>query len=202
MNNYESSSKILFGIVVVVAVVSVIGYWSSSSVATTTVAGITNTNIQKAMASSGTRTTNIGIVLPSPLYTEVDKTTSQKAVIVNGTTHATEVTFSGHGTTRGLNYTDSGKGLIISRGNNGVINTKGQVDIMSTSNSGGKEKASATFEEIGHSDANGIVTATGAAFFDANATGKLAFLGNIVAVYKDIIYNKNGTDKVVAWEWK
>ena len=56
-------------------------------------------------------------------------------------------------------------------------------------------------EEIGHSDANGIVTATGAAFFDVNATGK--FLGNIVAVYKDIIYNnKDGTDKIVAWEWK
>jgi hypothetical protein len=192
----------LFGIIVV-AVVSVIGYWSSSSVATTTVAGITNTNIQKAMASSGTRTTNIGIVLPSPLYTEVDKTTSQKAVIVNGTTHATEVTFSGHGTTRGLNYTDSGKGLIISRGNNnGIINTKGEVNIMSSSNSGGKDETSATFEEIEHSDANGIVTATVAAFFDANATGKLAFLGNIVAVYKDIIYNKDGTDKVVAWEWK
>lgn len=66
------------------------------------------------MASSGattrTRTTNIGIVLPSLLYTEVDKTTSQKAVIVNGTTHAIEVTISGHGTARGLNYTDSGKG--------------------------------------------------------------------------------------------
>ena len=197
MNNYEPSSKILFGIVV--AVVSVISYWSSS-VATTATA-ITNMNIQEAMPSSGattTRTTNIGIVLPNPLYIEVDKTTSQKAVIINGTTHAIEVTFSGHGTARGLNYTDSGKGLIIPRGNNGVINTKGQVDIMSSSNSG-KEEASATFEEIGHSDANGIVKATGAAFFDANATGKLAFLGNIVAVYKDIIY-KDGTDKVVAWD--
>ena len=210
MNNYKST-KILFGIVVVAVVSSVIGYWSSSVASTTTAtsAGITNINIQKAMASSGattattTRTTNIGIVLPSPLYTEVDKTTSQKPVIVNGTTHAIEVTFSGHGTARGLNYTDSGKGLIISRGNNnGVINTKGQVDIMSSSNSSKEEEASATFEEIGYSDANGIVTATGAAFFDANATGKLAFLGNIVAVYKDIIYNKDGTDKVVAWEWK
>jgi hypothetical protein len=92
--------------------------------------------------------------------------------------------------------------LIIPRGNNnGAINTKGQINIMTSSSGNGQEKASATFEEIGHSDANGIITATGAAFFDANATGKLAFLGNIVAVYKDIIY-KDGTDKVVAWEWK
>ena len=37
--------------------------------------------------------------------------------------------------------------------------------------------------------------------FDANTTGKLAFIGNIVAVYKDQIY-KDRTDKVVAWEWK
>jgi hypothetical protein len=124
----------LFGIVV--AVVSVIGYWSSSVAA----AAITNVNIQKEMASLGatTKTTNTGIVLPSPLYTEVDKTTSHKAIIVNGTTHAIEVTFSGRGTAKGLNYTDSGKGLIIPRGNNGVINSKGQVNIMISSSGGGE----------------------------------------------------------------
>ncbi|MGB8035135.1 MAG: hypothetical protein WCF03_15075 [Nitrososphaeraceae archaeon] len=44
-----------------------------------------------------------------------------------------------------------------------------------------------------------MITASGAAFFDANATGKLAFLGNTVDTYKDVIY-KDGTDKVVAWE--
>jgi hypothetical protein len=32
--------------------------------------------------------------------------------------------------------------------------------------------ASFTFHEIGHSDSNGTITATGAAFFDSNATGK------------------------------
>jgi hypothetical protein len=68
-------------------------------------------------------------------------------------------------------------------------------------NSGG-EKASADFQEIGHTEHNkGIITATGTAFFDANATGKLAFLGNAVAIYKDQIY-KDGTNKLEAWEWK
>lgn len=56
-------------------------------------------------------------------------------------------------------------------------------------------EASFTFHEIG-----GTITATGAAFFDANATGKLAFLDNVVAVYIDQIY-KNGTDKITAWKW-
>lgn len=63
--------------------------------------------------------------------------------------------------------------------------------------SGGK--TSFTFHEIGHSDSNGTIAATGAAFFDTNATGKLAFLGDVVAVYKDQIY-RDGTDKVIAWK--
>jgi hypothetical protein len=98
---------------------------------------------------------------------------------------------------KGVNYTDSGEGLIMPRGISGVIDSKGQGAMITTS--GGK--ASFTFHEIGHSDSNGTITATGAAFFDANATGKLAFLGTVVAVYKDQIY-KDGTDKVIAWKWK
>jgi hypothetical protein len=139
---------------------------------------------------------NTDIVL-SPLYTEDDKTTSQKAIFVNGTTPARAVIFSGHGMAKGVNYTDIGRALIIPRGSSGVIESKGQGAMISTS--GGK--ASFTFHEIGYSDSNGTITATGAAFFDANATGNLAFLGNVVAVYKDQIY-KDGTDKVIAWKWK
>ena len=65
------------------------------------------------------------------------------------------------------------------------------------------DTASASFQEIGHPMiySNNTIIASGAAFFDSKATGKLAFLGNSVAIYKDIIYN-NGTDKVIAWEWK
>jgi len=138
---------------------------------------------------------NTGPVLQSPLYTEDDKTSSQKAIFVNGTTHARELTFLGHGMAKGVNYTDIGRALIIPRGD-GVIETKGQGAMIT---SGGK--ASFTFHEIGHSNSNGTITATGAAFFDTNATGKLAFLGNVVAVYKDQIY-RDGIDKVIAWKWK
>jgi len=87
--------------------------------------------------------------------------------------------------------------LIIPGGISGVIDSKGQGAMITTI--GGKIYF--TFHEIGHSDSNGTITATGAAFFDANATGNLAFLSNVVAVYKDQIY-KDGTDKVIAWKWK
>jgi hypothetical protein len=160
-------------------------------------AAVTTENIHKVMALGVATTNTTAIVSQSPIYSEVDKPTSQKAVMVNGTTHATEETFSGHGTAKGVNFTDSGKAMIIPKGNSGFINGKGHVVMMTSSG----DKASATFEEIGHSDVNGMITASGAAFFDANATGKLAFLGNAVAVYKDIIF-KDGTDKGIAWEWK
>jgi hypothetical protein len=137
---------------------------------------------------------NTELVLQSPLYTEDDKTSSQKAIFVNGTTPARAVIFSGHGMAKGVNYRDIGRAMIIPRGSSGVIESKGQGAMITTS--GGK--ASFTFHEIGHSDSNGTITATGAAFFDPNATGKLAFLGNVVAVYKDQIY-KDGTDMVIAW---
>jgi len=140
-------------------------------------------------------TTNTAFSLQGPLYTEYDKPTIQKAVVVNGT-HASSLSFSGHGTANGVNFTDSGKALIISRGSS-IIVGKGQAAMMTSSG----DKTSLTFEEIGHLDANGTITASGASFFDANATGKLAFLGNTVAIYKDQIY-KDGTDKLIAWEWK
>jgi hypothetical protein len=178
-NNFRwITPKILFVIVVVVIV--------NCSLLATTI----NVNTQaKALV-------NTKIVLQSPLYTEDDKTSSQKAIFVNGTTPVRAVIFSGHGMAKDVNYTDIGRALIIPRGTSGVIESKGQGAMITTSG-----VASFTFHEIGHSDANGTITATGAAFFDANATGKLAFLGNVVAVYKDQIY-KDGTDKVIAWKWK
>ena len=66
------------------------------------------------------------------------------------------------------------------------------------------DRASFNFQETGYpaasDDANGTIKASGAAFFDANATGKLGFLSNMVVIYKDQIY-KDGTDEVIAWEW-
>ena len=136
-----------------------------------------NTSYYNQCEHSSNSVSNTWPVLQSPLYVEDDKTSSQKTLFVNGTTHARAVTFLGHGMAKGVNYTDIGRALIILRGSNGVIESKGQGAMIT---SGGK--ASFTFHEIGHSDSNGTIAATGAAFFDTNATGKLAILCNVVAV--------------------
>ena len=98
---------------------------------------------------------------------------------------------------KGVNYTDIGRALIILRGSNGVIESKGQGAMIT---SGGK--ASFTFHEIGHSDSYFMEQQQLLVqHFDTNATGKLAILCNVVAVYKDQIY-RDGTDQVIAWKWK
>jgi hypothetical protein len=66
--------------------------------------------------------------------------------------------------------------------------------------SSGGDKVSLKFMELGRVDANGMVKANGAAFYDANATGKLAYLNNTVSIYTHEV-DKHGNGKVLAWEW-
>jgi hypothetical protein len=167
-------------------------------------------HIQKAIAVGVARTPMSGIRAPTisqtPLYIETDHITYRKPAIANGTTttttNATQLSFSGNGTARGIDYTDNGKAIMIPR-ENGVIVAKVYVTMKTSSD----DRASATFQEIGHpvvdvnNNNNVMIAASGTAFFDSKATGKIAFLSNAVAIYKDIIY-KNGTDKVIAWDWK
>ena len=160
-----------------------------------------STTVQRVMAALPSGTTNTMISLPltlgNPYYIEYDKTTSQKAVIINGTTHATEITFSGHGMAKDINFTDNGNGLIIPRDTKGsAVLLQGNINLTTTNG----DKASLDFKELGHVDANGMVKANGAAFFDPNATGKLAYLSNTVSIYTDEV-DKTGNGKVLAWEW-
>jgi hypothetical protein len=87
--------------------------------------------------------------------------------------------------------------LAISKGR-GVMYIQGHVFINTNLKA---EKATYTFFEIGKPGENGTLRANGAAFFGSDATGKLAFLNNTVAIYKDQI-DKAGNGKVIAWKWK
>src|SRR5436309_11549585 len=103
MNSHNNaSSKILFGIIIF--------GWSFS-------VSISNVNIQEAIAAGGGGGAGTGAITTTrindptisqlPLYIELDKTTSRKAVDINGATtitHATEVTFSGNGTAKHVKY--------------------------------------------------------------------------------------------------
>ena len=159
-----------------------------------------STTIQGAMAASSSDAANITstthpLSLGNPYYAEYDKTTSQKPVLINGTINATEITFSGHGKAKDINFTDSGNALIIPRGGSAVL-LQGKDNLVSS----GGDKASINIKELGHVDANGMLKADGAAFYDANATGKLAYLSNTVSIYTDEV-DKSGNGKVLAWEW-
>lgn len=138
------------------------------------------------------------ITIGEPFYKQNDKAGDQKAVVVNGI-NASKISFSGTGITNGINFRDAGKALIIPRAG-GATYTQGNV-VITTNNS--SEKASYSFQEIGQSSSSrdGIIKTNGAAFFGSNATGKLAFLNNIVAIYHNQI-DKTGNSTLTAWKWK
>jgi hypothetical protein len=161
---------------------------STTSIQRTTAAALSTANITSIP---------LPLTLGNPYYVEYDKTTSQKPIVINGTTHATEITFSGHGMAKDINFTDNGKALIIPRDSTGsVVLLQGNDSLMSS----GGDKASLNFKELGHVDASGIVKANGAAFFDAYATGRFAYLRNTVSIHTDEV-DKSGNGKVVAWQW-
>jgi hypothetical protein len=171
VNNNNKTSLAVFAIVVTLGMLA------------------TSASIQRAMAANITNTT-LPLNLGNPYYIEYDKTTGQKAVIVNGTTNATEITFSGHGTAKDVNFTDNGRGLIIPRDTKGsAVLLQGNINLRTTN----VDKASLNFKELGHVDTNGMVKANGAAFFDVNATGKLAYLSNTISIYR------SGRQ---IWEWQ
>lgn len=154
---------------------------------------------QKALAANASNTTvnATTLSLGSPFYTEKDKTTSTNLITINGV-HAVRVTFSGNGTTNGVSFTDKGIAL-ISSGPNGDVHIQGIAAI----NGQNGEKGNFTFREVGHvSTSDGKTRAVGVAFFGTiNPTGKLAFLTDLVGIYKDVI-DKSGNGLVTAWEWR
>lgn len=137
------------------------------------------------------------ITIGEPFYKQNDKPTNQKQVKASGA-NATEVSFSGNGTANNISFKDTGKATIIPR-SGGASYIQGNVEIVNVNNS--SEKTSYTFQEIGQPSSDGTIKSNGAAFFGSNATGKLAFLNNMVVIYQNQI-DKAGNSSLVAWKWK
>jgi hypothetical protein len=152
--------------------------------------------------SSGTATSSVTsniatITIGEPFYNQNDKPTSQKTVKVGGI-NATEISFSGNGTVNSINFKDIGKALVIPRSGEASY-IQGNAEIVNVNNS--SERASYTFQEIGQPTSDGKIKANGAAFFGSNATGKLAFINNLVVIYQNQI-DKAGNSSLVAWKWR
>lgn len=161
------------------------------------------TTIQNPSSATGTissapASNNLtSITIGEPFYKQNDKPTNQKTTVVNGV-NASEVSFSGNGTTNGINFRDTGKALVMPRAG-GATYIQGNAEVVNINNS--SEKATYSFQEIGRSASDGTIKANGAAFFGSNAKGKLSFLNNIVIIHQDQI-DKSGNSKLVAWKWK
>ena len=155
--------------------------------------------VQKAVAVK-TTTTNNNITLGNPFYIEYDKITGQVPVPLRSGGTATGVIFSGNGTVKGIGFTDTGRALIIPISKT-IVDIEGGLVIKA--NDGGKDNGNATlsFREISHMTSAGTMQGSGAAIFNPNATGKLSFLSNSVAMFTDN-GNKDGTNIIKAWEWK
>jgi hypothetical protein len=138
-----------------------------------------------SLAQGGNSTgANNALNLGSPVFIEHYNIISSKKTMVNGT-EATEVVILGNGTISGINITSTGKALIIPRPN-GVPYIEGAADFRTN---GGK--ATYVFRAIGD---------YGAAFFNANATGNLSFLNNMVGIYK-VDRIEGGDDIFTMWNW-
>jgi hypothetical protein len=140
-----------------------------------------------AQISNSTRA-NTNLNLGFPVFIEHYNIISSKKTMVNGT-EATEVLILGNGTISGINITSTGKALVIPRPN-GVAYIEGAADFRTTDN-GNSGKATYVFQAIGD---------YGAAFFNANATGNLTFLNNMVGIYK-VDRIEGGDDVFTLWNW-
>jgi len=149
-----------------------------------------------------TTTTNNNITLGNPFYIAYDKQpTSQVPVPLRGGGTATEVIYSGTGTVKGIRFVETGRALIIPISRT-IVDIDGGL-VIKANDGGGKDNGNATlsFREIGTMTAAGTLQGSGAAIFNSNATGKLSFLSNTVAIFTDN-GNKDGTNIIKAWEWK
>ena len=127
--------------------------------------------------------------LGEPFFVEKGKNIVQKEIGPN----RTQFTFTANGTMNGnIEVTDTGEFVSISKGNNltfdqgqGVIKTKD-----------GSETANYTWIDV----FNGT-DFQGAAAYSTNSTGKLAFLNNILGIYKGEV-DENENYEESEWHWK
>ncbi|PWU78828.1 MAG: hypothetical protein DLM72_20585 [Candidatus Nitrosopolaris wilkensis] len=118
-------------------------------------------------ASSITTTTNATtMTLGKPIFTENDKETISKPVVINGT-HGFSTSFSGNGTIKNIDFTDTGSFLIMFDPD-GTSDIHGHVVITHNNHSsnGSVEKAAYTFQSLGQApDINGTIRDNGSIFF-------------------------------------
>ena len=129
-----------------------------------------------------------------PFYVETEKIIDQKEISAN----RTQLTILNNGTlNENIEIINKGDFVAVSKGNN-VTSGQGH-GIFTTKD--GIEKANYTVTAIGNVTEDGKPTIRGFAIYETNSTGKLAFLDNVVTVFKTEL-DENGNLISKEWEWK
>ena len=149
---------------------------------------------------SNTSAANVTLNLGNPLLIQNDTETGANVIHVEGS-RIIEGTFAGSGEVKGIGYTDNGTVKVVVNSLDGSVHANGIFDIIAKDQAEGEEKVRVTFEGIGQRDSERVVT-NGVYFFSTNSTGKLAFLDNTIAVFKNIQEGRESPLISMAWELK
>ena len=148
-------------------------------------------NLSPGIDSSNT-TTSLG----NPFFVEKGRIIGQRVLSVSPQPQL-EFTFVANATINGdINATNTGTTVSTVQAN-GVFHTKGQGFIMTQDG----EVATYTNQVIGNLTKEGNVLSRGAGFWSTPSTGKLAFLNDMMSVFK-LEVDKEGNLSAVEWEWK
>jgi hypothetical protein len=160
-----------------------------------------HTIIKKAMAQTATTTnasttlTNSSMISGNPIFKETDKSTPPKPVVINGT-RGFQVSYSGNGVVKGVNFSAVGTVLIMPRSDK-ALDLNGHA-VIATNNG---EKGTYTFYSLGYTGADGTTKDNGTATFHTTSSGRLGVVDNLLLVLEDQI-DKAGNGMTLGWKWK
>ena len=116
------------------------------------------------------------------------------------------ITFAGRGILNGtIKYNDNGTGIFITNPADGTVYQKGVTELRIEN---GNESIKTTYESLGipigqQNPDKHLLLDSGAMFFNTPSAkdGKLSFLNNKVAIYKDLLDRDMLNPTTIAWEW-
>ena len=151
--------------------------------------------LQEAIAQTtidNNGTTSLG----NPFFVEKGKIIGQRVINVNPEPEI-EFTVAANATINGnINATNTGTTVGILQPN-GVFRSTGQGFIMTQDG----EVATYTSQVIGKVTKEGEVLSVGANFWNTPSTGKLAFLNDMMNIFK-LQADRSGNFSAIGWEWK
>lgn len=135
------------------------------------------------------------LILGKPFFDERGKITSRRVINTESPVKI-EISLTSTGIMNGLNATDRSTFISTVRPDRTVF-SKGSGILTAE----GGEIAMYTFEGLGRYYQDGILRSNGISFLETESTGKLAFLNNLVGIFKNEI-DPAGNTATKTWELK